>query len=84
MMNRIVIVLLLLVIGVVALGFYQGWFHFSTGQAGDKSSMTITVDQDKIRKDKDQAVEKTQEAGQSIKEKTGSATEKVKEETSKP
>lgn len=83
-MKRIVVALLLLVVGVVALGFYQGWFHFSTEQAGDKSSMTFTVDQDKIRKDKDQAMEKVQGAGESIKEKTGSTTEKVKEETSKP
>ncbi len=82
-MNRFLVVLLLLVIGVVGLGFYLGWFQFSTERTDDKSNISITIDEDKIRKDKDKAIEKVQEAGHSIKEKTGVGTES-KEKSPQP
>lgn len=83
-MKRFLVVLLLLVIGVVALGFYLDWFHFSSDQKGEKSSITIEIDKDKIRKDKDKAIEKVHEAEESIKEKTGVGTEKAKDKGSQP
>lgn len=76
-MKRLLVVLLFLVIGVVALGFYLDWFHVSTDQKGEKSSFTIEVDKDKIRKDTDKAEE-------SIKEKTGIGIEKAKDKGSQP
>jgi hypothetical protein len=75
-MNRFVFVLLLLVVGVVALGFYQGWFHFSTERTDQKTNIQITVDKDKIRQDEETAKEKLREAGQKVKESTGVRTEK--------
>jgi hypothetical protein len=83
-MNRFLVVLLLLVICVVGLGFYLGWFGFSTDRTGEKSNITITIDEDKIRKDKDTVIEKAQEAGQSIKEKTGVGSDKGKDKDSQP
>jgi hypothetical protein len=79
-MNRFLIVLLLLVAGVVGLGFYLGWFHLSTSSTDQKTNITITVDQDKIREDEEKAKEKVQEAGQKLKERTGAGTEKSKDE----
>ena len=48
-MGRLIFVLLLLAAGVVGLGFYQGWFSFSTESADKKTNITITVDQEKIK-----------------------------------
>jgi hypothetical protein len=75
-MKRILVVLLLIVVGVVAYGFYEGWFQFSSEREGDKSTIKLTTDEEKIRKDVGKAEEKIQEAGQAIKEKTGIGTEK--------
>jgi hypothetical protein len=54
-------VVLLLLIGLVVAGFYRGWFHFSTNNAGQTSSATITVDQNKIRADEGRVKEKAKE-----------------------
>lgn len=77
-------VLLLLVIGVVGLGFYLGWFNFSTGGTEQNPSATISVDRDKIRKDEEAAKKKLRDAGQAVKEKIGSKTEKNNDDSSQP
>jgi hypothetical protein len=84
MMNRFLVVLVLLVIAVVGLGFYMGWFRLSSDQKDEKTNINLTIDEDKFRKDKDRMIEKVQEAGESVKEKTKTATEKVKDKTSQP
>jgi hypothetical protein len=81
-MRRFLIVLLLLVAGVVGLGFYLDWFHLSTGSTDQKTNITITVDQNKIREDEEKAKEKVQEAGNKLKQRTG--TEKSKDEGRRP
>jgi hypothetical protein len=52
-MKWVVIVLVLLVLGIVGLGFYQGWWGFATDNTGDKINITFTVDPERIRADKD-------------------------------
>jgi predicted negative regulator of RcsB-dependent stress response len=69
-MKRLVIVVVLLAAGVVVLGFYQGWFRLSTDNTDQKSSATITVDQDKFQKDEEKAKEKVQNFGHNVKEKS--------------
>ena len=69
-MRRFFVVLVLLVAGVVGLGFYLDWFRLSTDRTDQKTNITITVDQDKIRQDEEKAKEKVQEAGQKVKEST--------------
>jgi hypothetical protein len=68
-MKRLLIVLLVLVAGVVGLGFYQGWFHLSTGGTDGKTDVKFTVDRDKIEADKEKAQKKVQEELQKAKEK---------------
>jgi hypothetical protein len=51
----------LLLIGIVAVGFYRGWFQVSTNNTENKSNATITVDKDKIRVDEGKAKEKVEE-----------------------
>jgi hypothetical protein len=55
---RFVIVVVLIVASVVALGFYRGWFHLTSDRAGDKPSVTVTVDKDKVQQDKQRAQDK--------------------------
>jgi hypothetical protein len=88
----VVFVLLVVVgVGVVGLGFYLGWFHFSTSDTDGTPGATITVDPNKIEADKKAAQEKVKEleekakdAGEKAKEKIKPATDKGKEETPKP
>ena len=83
-MKRLLFVLVLLVVGAVGLGFYLGWWHFSSGGADGKPGATITVDQDKIEADKKAAQEKVKELEEKAKEKANAATDKGKEEAPKP
>jgi predicted negative regulator of RcsB-dependent stress response len=62
-MKRLLVVVVLLVAGIVGLGFYRGWFRFSTDNTDPNVNATITVDQDKIQADKEKAEEKVQDLG---------------------
>jgi len=61
---RFVIVLVLIVAGVVGLGYYRGWFHFTSDNSADKPAVTVTVDKDKITQDKSDAQKKVQDLKQ--------------------
>ena len=57
-MNRFLVALVACVIG---LGFYQECICLSTGSDGQKTIITITVDQEIIRKYEKRAMEKVRE-----------------------
>ncbi len=63
-MKTMMIVLALMVIAGVCLGFYLNWFNFSTSKNRGNSSVTLTVDKDKIEADKDDAIDKARNLGQ--------------------
>jgi len=63
-MKRLLVVVVLLVAGIVGLGFYRGWFRLSTDNTDPNVNATITVDQHKIQADKEKAEEKVQDLGQ--------------------
>lgn len=69
----------LLLVGMVCVGFYQGWFVFSTNSStnsqGHTSSATITVDKDKISADEQKAKDKVRDLGQEVKAGAGKAKE---------
>jgi hypothetical protein len=46
---------------VAGVGYYLGWFQFSTNQSGEKSNLEITVDKQKIRDDAEAAKKKAEE-----------------------
>jgi hypothetical protein len=70
-MKRLFVLLVLVAAGVAGLGFYLGWFNLTTETTGDgKSSVTVTVDKDKIRDDKQKAEEKAKALEKDVKEKT--------------
>ena len=78
-MKGMIFVFLLVIAGVVGLGFYMGWFQVSSGSDGNKASITLSVDKNKIQEDKDKAVNKLQDVGQPAKETTSATTEKAQE-----
>ena len=57
-MRRLLVVLVVLLAGIVGLGFYQGWFRVSTASTDDKVNTTITIDKDKLQADEQKAKEK--------------------------
>jgi len=79
-MKWFVVVFVLLVAGVVGLGFYQGWFHYSTDDAGDRPSVTVGVDKNKIQADE----KKVEGLGEKAKEDAAGRTGKVKDGEPRP
>jgi hypothetical protein len=83
-MRSLVFVVFLLLVGIVGLGLYQGWFHFSTNSTDQGTSATITVDKNKIHEDEQKAKDKVQGFGQEAKEKIGDRAGKVQEPERRP
>jgi hypothetical protein len=75
-MKTLVFVIVLLVVG---LGFYRGWFRFSTNSTDQQPSATVTVDKDKFHEDEQKAKDKVQSLGQETKEKVGDRAHKANE-----
>ena len=73
-MNRTVVtVLLVLLVGVVALGFYRGWFALSSRSpeaGGNKVNVNLTVDRDRMQEDAEAVKNRAAEL-------TGKVTEQV-------
>jgi len=67
-MRGLLFVLFLLVAGVAGLGYYRGWFGFTSTGADGKTNITLTVDQNKIKADEKKAEEKVHEFGRQKKE----------------
>jgi len=78
-MIRALLVLALIVAVVAGLGFYMGWFHFSSGSDDRNAHITVSVDKDQIQEDKDKAVDKVQDLGQQAKDKVETTTQKAGE-----
>ena len=78
-MKRLFVLLVLIAAGVAGLGFYLGWFHLTTETTNDgKSSVTVTVDKDKIHDDKQKAKDKANEIGQDVKDKAAETVNKAR------
>ena len=77
-MRTLMFVVVLLLVGVAAFGFYRGWFSFSTTGTDQKPSATITVDKDKLHADEEKAKDKVQGLGHKASKATGELTDTVK------
>jgi hypothetical protein len=60
-MKRLLIFLVVLAIGIGALGLYRGWFSIGWDSSPGKGQVTGTVDQEKIRQDRERAAEKVRD-----------------------
>ena len=63
-MKGMIFALVLVVACAIGLGFYMGWFQFSSGSDGNQDSITLSVNKDTIQDDKDKAVDRLQHMGE--------------------
>lgn len=77
-MRRFLIVVVLCVVGITGLGFYQGWFRLSSDSGDQKSKVTLTVDRERLTEDKDKAKETVHDLGDKAKETVHQLGQKVK------
>lgn len=59
-MNRLFIVLGLIIVCVIGLGFYFGYFQLGWDSTDGATHITLTINQNKIQGDEKKAVEKVQ------------------------
>jgi hypothetical protein len=59
-MTRTLIVVALIVVAVIGLGFYMGYFQIGCGSSDGVTQITLTVDKNKILGDEKKVVEKVQ------------------------
>jgi len=78
-MARMLLVLVLIVAVGAGLGFYMGWFHFSSGSDGNSAHVTVSMDKGQVQQDTDKAVDKVQDLGQPAKDKVAPTTQKAQE-----
>lgn len=62
-MRTVIAVVVLVVAGVVGLGFYRGWFSVTSDNGNNKSDITLTVNKNKFKEDKKAVAESTGLAG---------------------
>ena len=77
-MKGTIFVIVLIIAGVVGLGFYMGWFEMSSKSDDNKASVTLSVDRGKLQEDKDKGASKVEDAGEQLKDKAESTAEKLK------
>lgn len=59
-MSRLLIVFVLIVAVIAGLGFYRGWFRFSSNSDTNIANVTVSVDKDQIQKDMGKAEDKAE------------------------
>lgn len=62
-MKNFLIVLVLAAVCVACLGFYMGWFHFTSDSSDGQSHIGVTVDKDKFSADEKKALDKGKQLG---------------------
>lgn len=83
-MKWLIVVVVLLIIAVVGVGFYQGWFHYSTEDAAGHPSVTVGVDENKFQEDKKKVEGKVEGLGEKAKEGAAGKADKVKDQEPRP
>ena len=76
-MARMLLGLVLIVAVVAGLGFYMGWFHFSSGSDGNSAHITVSMDKGQTQKDKDKA--EVEDLGHQAKDKVATTPRTAKE-----
>ncbi len=80
-MKRLLLALVFVAAAIVALGFYQGWFHVGSDETDGKSNVTVSVDTEKFQQDSKTAVAKVKDLGHQNKDKAATRSEKIMDGT---
>ncbi len=84
-MARSLLIVLVLVVGVVGLGPCTGAGSSSRRRhTGETSNVTLTLDQDKMHQDKDQAIQKVRDLGHKVGNTVAAATQKSDDQVAPP
>jgi hypothetical protein len=78
-MKGLIMALVLIVVVVVGLGFYMGWWSLSSGNADSKTGVTLTVNNDKIGEDAKKLEQKVEGLGHQANAKVTESTGQSKE-----
>jgi hypothetical protein len=70
-MRRLLVLLVLLAVGVGALGYYRGWFKVSTADKDKAVPVDVTLDRDKLKQDTERAKAKVEDVTGQAKAKAG-------------
>ena len=60
-MRRLLVLLLVLAVGVGALGYYRGWFQVSTREADGGVPVDVTLNREKLKQDAERAKAKVKD-----------------------
>jgi hypothetical protein len=82
-MKRLIIALVVLVVGVAALGYYEGWYQASTRQSDHKAELNITIDKDKIHDDAERTKQAAENAGKDLIDKSKQGVHRLGRELDK-
>jgi hypothetical protein len=78
-MRNLIVAVVILILAVVGLGYYQDWFTVTKKETPTRTDVHIEVDKDKIKKDANVAKEKAKEfkdkATEEVKDLAGKAKE---------
>ncbi len=83
-MSRLLVVLVLILVGMLGLGFYLRWFGVESQTADGKSNVTFTVDTNRIRADEKRAVGAVKDLGHRATGEAATPTEQNKDQASPP
>ena len=78
-MRRFLGTLVLIAIAIAALGYWRGWFYFTTHRQGDRTNIGITVREDRIRADEKAAEKELNNLGKTVEQEIKDATSLPKE-----
>jgi hypothetical protein len=82
-MNRFVFAVVILLLIVGAVGYFQGWFTVSEQGDDHRTRIGVTVDKDKINEDEEKAKNKAAELEKKLKEKAGEVKDNFQKDTGK-
>jgi hypothetical protein len=83
-MRRLLIVLVLVMVGVVVLGYFREWLKVTTSSDTKTINVNLVVDKEKIHEDQEKAKEKVRQMSGQIRDKAGSPTDKKDGEDKSP
>jgi len=68
-MRGFLFVLVLLVVAIAGVGLYRGWFQVSTQQTEGNSTVSVSMDKNKLKEDEEKVKDKVQDLGHQVKDK---------------
>jgi hypothetical protein len=80
-MKRLLVVFILMVVGVLILGYCREWYKVTTTNDSKAVNVNVMLDKEKLKEDEEKAKEKLRQVGGQIKEKAGSLKKGADEKT---